>query len=85
MKSTLFTALTTNEEPNVSGGRRLSIQITAVGGDGGGGGNGGNGGNGFLNSGSAPVTVTGGTNQGGNGGSGGAGGNGGTGLNLYLR
>ncbi|MHC5717818.1 MAG: hypothetical protein ACYTX0_38365 [Nostoc sp.] len=83
MKSTLFTVLSTNEEANLSGGKSLTVKIN--GGNGGKGGGGGNGGTGFSNSGSGPVTVSGGTVEGGGGGTGGAGGNGGTGLNFNLR
>ncbi|MCC5668651.1 hypothetical protein LC653_33580 [Nostoc sp. CHAB 5784] len=74
MENTLFTALSTNEEANLSGGVTTFIGVTfSFTGNGGRGGNGGNGGTG-----GAGGLLT----PGGNGGAGGAGGTGGTGISF---
>ena len=74
MENTLFTALSTNEEANLSGGQTFffgtTFTFTGTGGTGGRGGNGGNGGAGGL------------LTPGGAGGAGGAGGRGGTGISF---
>ena len=87
MESTLFTALSTNEEANLSGGARANGGRGGNG-RGGNGGAGGAGGNSDTNGGvvfgddNAVVlsNVNGGVTRGGNGGAGGTGGTGGTGT-----
>ena len=74
MENTLFTALSTNEEANLSGGQTFFFGTTfTFNGTGGPGGQGGNGGNGGAGGFFAP---------GGPGGAGGTGGQGGTGISF---
>lgn len=87
MESTFFTALSANEEANLSGGNSFTYykKITLTGGNGGTGGAGGKGGAGIENTGKGNVTVKDkGTVTGGAGGAGGKGGKGAPAVALYT-
>ncbi|MHC5826698.1 MAG: hypothetical protein ACYT04_65225 [Nostoc sp.] len=76
IQSTFFTALSPNEEANLSGGNYTTKNLTLTGGNGATGGLPGVGGPGIQNTGSGSVSVTGGTVSGGRSGLGGKGGKG---------